>query len=116
MRKLGKCVLYAYKNAVMNTHAALIPMFCGKGMYGHHVHEAVIAYGTKVSGCTVHFVDDDYDTGPIILQTPVMVMENDTPDTLAARILPEEHKTYVKAIQLFSEGRLQVDGRRVRVL
>lgn len=115
MRKLGKTVLDPYKNAVMNTHPALIPMFCGKGMYGHHVHESAIAYGVKVSGCTVHFVDGEYDTGPIILQTVVPVREDDTPDTLAARILPEEHRTYVEAIRLFAEGRLRVEGRRVNI-
>jgi len=116
MRKLGRPIIDAYRNRIMNIHPALIPMFFGQGMYGHHVHEAAIERGVKVSGCTVHFVDEDYDTGPIILQTVVPVEDDDTPDTLAARVLVEEHKTYVQAIQLFAEGRLVVEGRRVRVL
>jgi phosphoribosylglycinamide formyltransferase-1 len=116
MRKLGKPIIEAYRNRIMNIHPALIPMFFGQGMYGHHVHEAAIERGVKVSGCTVHFVDEDYDTGPIILQSVVPVEDDDTPDTLAARVLVEEHKTYVRAIQLFAEGRLLVEGRRVRIL
>lgn len=113
MRRVGQPVIDAYRNRIMNIHPALIPMFYGRGMYGHRVHEAAIERGVKFSGCTVHFVDEDYDTGPIILQTVVPVLDDDTPDTLAARILVEEHKTYVRAIQLFAEGRLQVKGRRV---
>ena len=115
MRKLGAKVIKEYQNRIMNIHPALIPSFCGKGMYGHHVHEAAIDQGVKFSGCTVHFVDGEYDTGPIILQTIVPVEDNDTPQTLAARILVEEHKTYVKAISLFAQGRLKVEGRRVRI-
>ena len=115
MRKLGQPVIDAYRNRIMNVHPALIPMFFGQGMYGSRVHEAAIERGIKVSGCTVHFVDEDYDTGPIILQIVVPVLDDDTPETLAARILPEEHKTYVRAIQLFAEGRLEVVGRRVRI-
>ena len=85
-------------------------------MYGIHVHEAAIQRGVKFSGCTVHFVDEDYDTGPIVLQKVVPVESDDTPETLAARILPVEHQTYVEAIQLFAQGRLKVEGRRVRVV
>ncbi len=105
-----------YVNRIMNTHPALIPAFCGQGMYGHHVHEAVLAYGAKVSGATVHFVNAEYDNGPIILQEAVPVDEDDTPDTLAERVMALERKLYPKAIQLFAEGRLQVEGRRVRIL
>ncbi len=115
MRVLGKVVVEEFRNRIMNTHPALIPMFSGKGMYGHHVHEAAIARGVKISGCTVHFVDEDYDMGPIIVQTPVVVCDDDTVDSLAARILAEEHQAYVQAIKLFAEGRLEVDGRRVRI-
>ncbi|MEN6371661.1 MAG: phosphoribosylglycinamide formyltransferase [Armatimonadota bacterium] len=115
MRKVGQPVIDAYRDRIMNIHPALIPMFFGKGMYGSHVHEAAIERGVKYSGCTVHFVDEDYDTGPIIAQTVVPVMEDDTPESLAARILIEEHKTYAAAIQLFAEGRLKVVGRRVLV-
>ncbi|MEN6522027.1 MAG: phosphoribosylglycinamide formyltransferase [Armatimonadota bacterium] len=115
MRKIGQSVIDAYRNRIMNIHPALIPMFFGKGMYGSHVHEAAIERGVKYSGCTVHFVDEDYDTGPIIVQTVVPVLDGDTPESLAARILIEEHKTYAAAIQLFAEGKLKVVGRRVFV-
>lgn len=101
---------------VMNIHPSLIPAFCGKGYYGHHVHEAVLAYGAKVSGCTVHFADNEYDHGPIILQRPVPVFDDDTPDTLAARVFEAECDAYPEAIRLFAEGRLKFDGRRVRTL
>src|SRR5262245_5408688 len=100
---------------VFNVHPALIPAFCGKGFYGHHVHEAVLAYGAKVSGCTVHFADNQYDHGPIVLQRPVPVHDDDTPETLAARVFEQECEAYPEAIRLFAEGRLRVEGRRVRV-
>jgi phosphoribosylglycinamide formyltransferase-1 len=105
-----------FQNRVMNIHPALIPAFCGKGYYGHHVHEAVLAYGAKVSGCTVHFTDNQYDHGPIILQRTVSVLDEDTADTLAERIFRQECEAYPEAIRLFAEGRLRVEGRRVRVL
>ncbi|MFO7775814.1 MAG: phosphoribosylglycinamide formyltransferase [Candidatus Hydrogenedentota bacterium] len=105
-----------FVNRIMNVHPALIPAFCGKGMYGHHVHEAVIEYGAKVSGATVHFVDAEYDHGPIILQECVPVRDTDTPDSLAERVQAKERELYPKAIQLFAEGRLRVDGRKVYVL
>lgn len=101
---------------IMNIHPGLIPAFCGKGMYGHHVHEAVIAAGVKVSGATVHFVDAQYDHGPIILQEAVPVLDDDTPDTLADRVMGLERMLYPHAIRLFGEGRLRIEGRRVRVL
>jgi formyltetrahydrofolate-dependent phosphoribosylglycinamide formyltransferase len=101
---------------VMNIHPALIPAFCGKGFYGQCVHEAVLAAGVKVTGCTVHFADNQYDHGPIILQRPVSVLDDDTPDTLAARVFKEECEAYPEAIRLFAEGRLRIEGRRVRVV
>jgi phosphoribosylglycinamide formyltransferase 1 len=101
---------------VMNIHPALIPAFCGKGFYGHHVHEAVLASGVKVSGCTVHFVDNEYDHGPIIFQRAVPALDDDTADRLAARIFEQECEAYPQAIQWFAEGRLRIEGRRVRVL
>jgi formyltetrahydrofolate-dependent phosphoribosylglycinamide formyltransferase len=101
---------------VMNIHPALIPAFCGKGYYGNHVHEAVLAYGAKVSGCTVHFCDNQYDHGPIILQRTVPVLDEDNPDTLAARVFEQECEAYPEAIRLFAEGRLLIEGRRVRVV
>jgi formyltetrahydrofolate-dependent phosphoribosylglycinamide formyltransferase len=100
----------------MNIHPALIPAFCGKGYYGHFVHEAVLDYGAKVSGCTVHFVDNQYDHGPIIIQKPVPVAEDDTPDSLAARVFEQECAAYPEAVQLFGEGRLRIEDRRVRIL
>jgi phosphoribosylglycinamide formyltransferase-1 len=104
-----------YNNRIINVHPSLIPSFCGKGFYGHHVHEAAIAYGVKVSGCTIHFANEEYDAGPIVIQQCVPVRQDDTPDTLAARILPEEHRAYLQAIQWFAEGRLSVVGRKVIV-
>ena len=104
-----------FENRVVNVHPALIPAFCGKGMYGHHVHEAVIAYGAKVSGCTVHFANAKYDEGPIIMQGTVPVLDDDTPDTLAERVQAKEREIYPQAIQLIAEGRVSVEGRRVRV-
>jgi phosphoribosylglycinamide formyltransferase-1 len=101
---------------VMNIHPALIPAFCGKGFYGHRVHEAVLAHGAKISGCTVHFADNQYDHGPIILQRTVPVMDDDTPESLAARVFERECEAYPAAIQLFAEGRLRIEGRRVRVV
>ena len=88
---------------VMNIHPALIPSFCGKGMYGHHVHEAVIARGCKVSGCTVHFADSEYDHGPIISQKCVPVLEGDTPTSLAARVFEAECAAYPEAIRHFAD-------------
>jgi phosphoribosylglycinamide formyltransferase 1 len=101
---------------VMNVHPALIPAFCGKGYYGHHVHEAVLAYGVKITGCTVHFADNEYDHGPIIVQRTVLVLDEDTPQTLAARVFAEERIAYPEAIRLFAENRLKIEGRRVRVV
>ena len=100
----------------MNIHPALIPAFCGQGFYGHFVHEAVIKYGVKVSGCTVHFADNEYDHGPVILQKTVPVHFDDTPDDHAARVFEKECEAYPEAIQLFAEGRLKIEGRRVRIL
>jgi len=115
MRKVPDAIVSAYRGRMMNIHAALLPAFGGQGMYGHHIHQAVLDYGAKVSGCTVHFVDAGYDTGPIILQAPVPVEEGDTVETLAARVLVAEHQTYPQAVALFAQGRLTLDGRRVRI-
>jgi formyltetrahydrofolate-dependent phosphoribosylglycinamide formyltransferase len=103
-----------FENRVLNIHPALIPAFCGQGYYGHHVHEAVLEYGARVSGCTVHFVDNQYDHGPIILQKVVPVLEDDTPDTLAARVFQAECEAYPEAIRLVAGGKMVVEGRRVR--
>jgi len=104
-----------YENRVMNIHPALLPCFGGQGMWGHHVHEAVLAAGCKVSGCTVHFCTNEYDKGPIIVQRTCPVRDDDTADTLADRVFEQECLAYPEAIRLFAEGRLQVEGNRVRI-
>ncbi len=104
-----------FQHKIVNVHPALLPAFGGKGMYGLHVHEVVLEYGTKVTGCTVHFVDEHYDTGPIILQRCVEVRDDDTPDTLQARVQEAEREALPAALRLIAEGRIQVDGRRVRI-
>lgn len=103
-----------FAQRVINIHPALLPAFGGKGMYGQHVHEAVIEYGAKVSGCTVHFVDDQYDHGPIIAQQVVEVKEDDTPESLAARVFRAECAVYPEVIEAISEGRIVLEGRRVK--
>jgi len=104
-----------FVNRVTNIHPALIPAFCGEGLYGHGVHEAVLEYGAKLSGCTVHFADNQYDHGPVILQKAVPVLDDDTPDTLAARVFQAECEAYPEALQLIADGRVTVEGRRVRI-
>ena len=104
-----------FRHRIMNVHPALIPAFCGKGMYGHHVHEAALEYGVKLSGCTVHFADNQYDHGPVILQRAVPVDTDDTPETLAARVFEAECEAYPEALRLIAEGRVMVEGRRVRI-
>ncbi len=105
-----------YAGRVMNVHPALLPSFGGKGYYGHRVHEAVLQAGCKVSGCTVHFADNLYDHGPIIIQRCVPVQEDDTPDTLAGRVFQQECIAYPEAICLFAAGRLRLENQRVRIL
>jgi len=101
----------AYDGRVVNIHPALLPSFGGKGMFGHHVHEAVLRHGCKVSGCTVHFVTNQYDQGPILVQKTVPVLDTDTPDTLAARVFEQEILAFPEALQLLAEGRVSVvDG------
>ncbi len=104
-----------YENRVMNIHPALLPSFGGKGMWGHHVHEAVLAAGCKVSGCTVHFCTNEYDAGPIIVQRTCPVEDDDTPDTLAARVFEQECLAYPQAIRWFAEERLHIEGNRVKI-
>jgi phosphoribosylglycinamide formyltransferase 1 len=104
-----------FENRVLNIHPALIPAFCGKGFCGRRVHEAVLAYGTKVSGCTVHFVDNQYDHGPIILQRVVPVLDDDTPDTLAARVFEAECEAYPETLRKLAGGKVTVAGRNVKV-
>ncbi len=111
MRILSPYFVHEFSGRIMNIHPALLPSFTGA-----HAHRDVLAYGVKVSGCTVHFVDEGMDSGPIILQAAVPVLQDDTEDTLGARVLEQEHILYPKAIQLYVEGRLRVDGRHVTIL
>ena len=111
MRVLKKTFLSNFPYRIMNIHPSLLPAFPGL-----NAQKQAWEYGVKISGCTVHFVDEGIDTGPIILQRAVPVLEDDTPERLAERILKEEHKIYSEAIQLFAEGRLKIEGRRVRIL
>jgi len=104
---------YLYR--VINIHPALLPKFGGKGMYGRHVHKAVLAAGESESGCTVHFADNAYDRGPIILQRRCPVKPDDTPDTLAARVMAEEREALPHAVQLYAENRLQIRDGEVRI-
>lgn len=108
MRILSPLFINAYKNKVMNIHPALLPSFPGL-----HAQKQAVEHGVKVSGCSVHFVDEGLDSGPIILQKAVEVKDNDTEESLTERILKEEHQIYPRAIQLFSEGRLVIKGRKV---
>lgn len=107
----------AYPNAILNVHPALIPSFCGEGYYGLRVHEKALEYGVKLSGATVHFVSEECDGGPIVLQRAVEVRENDTPETLQRRIMEQAEWTILpRAVSLFCQGRLKVEGRTVRIL
>ena len=117
MYVLTEELISAYPNAIINVHPALIPSFCGEGAYGLHVHEQARTYGVKLSGATVHFVNEQCDGGPIILQKAVAVEEDDTPQTLQRRIMEQaEWKLLPKAVSLFCEGRLKVEGRLVKIL
>lgn len=106
MKKLGKKVLEEYKGRILNIHPALLPKYGGKGMYGKHVHEAVLKAGEKKTGVTIHLVDEDYDTGRIINQCEVDVKENDTADLLAERVLRREHEFYIETLKLICEGKI----------
>ena len=116
MKKLDSSLIKAFRNRIVNIHPALLPAFGGSGMYGMHVHEAVIASKEKVSGATVHIVDEEYDQGPIVLQRTVAVDPNDTPESLATKVLEIEHRLYLEAICLFAEGRVKINGQKVIIL
>ena len=110
MRKLGPKTLGRYRNRILNVHPALLPKFGGQGMYGERVHAAVIAAGESVSGVSVHLVDEEYDQGPVVAQAEVPVLPNDTPDTLAARVLEQEHLLYPQTIQRIASGEIDLDS------
>lgn len=104
-----------FQGKVLNIHPSLIPAFCGKGYYGDRVHRAVLESGVKTTGCTVHFVDDKYDHGPIVLQRSVEVLPDDDPHTLANRVFQAELEAYPEAIRLFAAGKLKIEGPNVRI-
>ncbi len=106
-------IVREFRHRILNVHPALLPAFGGKGMYGRYVHEAVIAYGAKVSGATVHLVDEEYDHGPVVLQSCVPVDDSDSPDSLALKVLAVEHRLLPEAVRLFAEGRVVVHDRKV---
>lgn len=113
MNQVEPSLVMRFRNRMINIHPSLIPAFCGKGYYGIHVHEKVLEYGVKITGATVHFVDEGMDTGPIIAQEAVIVEEGDTPDTLQKRVLEVEHRLLPQAVKDLCRGRLRVEGRKV---
>jgi len=112
LKPVPRPVVVGYRHRIANVHPALLPSFGGAGMYGHYVHEAVIASGVKVSGATVHLVDEEYDRGPILLQRTVDVLPTDTADTLAAKVLAVEHDIFPQALAALAAGRVVIEGQR----
>jgi phosphoribosylglycinamide formyltransferase-1 len=112
MKKLGSKTLKQFSGAILNIHPALLPRFGGQGMYGIHVHEAVLAAGDRESGATVHLVDEQYDTGPVLAQARVPVHECDTPESLQARVLQQEHALFAKTLQKIATGEIEIPGHR----
>jgi phosphoribosylglycinamide formyltransferase-1 len=115
LRKIPPNVVDAYGGRMTNVHPALLPAFGGPGMYGMRVHRAVVEHGVHWTGATVHLVNEEYDQGPIVLQEPVPVYADDSPEDVAARVLAVEHRIYPAALRLFATGRVQMDGRTVRL-
>ncbi|OZC03147.1 phosphoribosylglycinamide formyltransferase [Rubricoccus marinus] len=116
LKRIPPEVVAAFRHRILNVHPSLLPAFGGAGMYGKHVHRAVLDYGARFSGATVHFVDTEFDTGPVVLQDTVPVHADDTPEALAARVLAVEHQVFPRALALLADGRLSLDGRLVRIL
>lgn len=115
LKILSSDFIAEYKNRIINIHPSLIPSFCGKGYYGEKVHKGVLEYGAKITGATVHFVDEGADTGPIILQESVRVSERDTIDSLKEKVLGVEHMILSRAVRLYCEDRITVNGRKVLI-
>jgi len=111
LKKIPSRVTERFRNRIVNIHPALLPKFGGHGMYGIHVHEAVLKAGEKISGATVHIVDEEYDRGAIVMQKAVNIAPGETPETLAARVLTIEHELYPEALRAFAEGRVEINGR-----
>jgi len=116
LKILSREFVVEYRDRIINIHPSLIPSFCGKSFYGKRVHKAVLDYGCKITGATVHFVDENTDTGPVILQEPVKVYDDDTVESLQKRVLEAEHKILSKAVKLFCEGKLKIEGRHVKII
>lgn len=116
MSILNEKMVQLYRNKIINIHPSLIPSFCGKGYYGEKVHKVVLDYGVKLTGATVHFVDEGADTGPVIIQKAVEVDFDDTVETLSKKVLKVEHELLPLAVKLFCEGKIEVEGRKVKVL
>ena len=112
LKRIPSRLIERFRNKILNVHPALLPSFGGAGMYGMHVHEAVINSGVKVSGATVHMVDEEYDRGPIVMQKTVDVASDDTPQTLAAKVLRVEHEIFPQALKAFAENRVRIEGRK----
>jgi phosphoribosylglycinamide formyltransferase-1 len=112
LKKIPLQVVRRYRNRIVNIHPALLPLFGGAGMYSHFVHEAVIASGMKVTGATVHLVDEEYDRGPIVIQRTVEIIQEDTPDLLAVKVLKIEHEIYPLALKAFAEGKIKIEGKK----
>jgi phosphoribosylglycinamide formyltransferase 1 len=113
MKKVPAAVIGAFRNRIVNIHPALLPAFGGTGLYGEKVHQAVLDYGAKITGVTVHFIDEEYDHGPVIYQATAPVQDNDDAHTLAARVLTVEHASLWRVCEAISQGRITVKGRRV---
>ncbi len=113
LRYVSSTLLEAFPGRVLNVHPSLLPAFGGQGMYGPRVHRAVLEHGCKISGCTVHLLDERYDTGPIMEQACVIIAEDETPDSLALKVQKEEHRIYPRCLQAMIENRILVEGRRV---
>ena len=116
LKKIPSQVIRQYRNKIVNIHPALLPSFGGTGMYGYYVHSAVIASGVKVSGATVHMVDEEYDRGPIVMQKAVNVTTNDTPKSLSAKVLKIEHEIYPFVLKAFAEGKVKIEGKKAWVM
>jgi phosphoribosylglycinamide formyltransferase-1 len=112
LKKIPLQVIRRYRNRIVNIHPALLPFFGGAGMYGHYVHEAVIASGMKVTGATVHLVDEEYDRGPIVMQKTIEIVQEDTPDSLAAKVLKIEHEIFPLALKAFAEVKIKIEGKK----
>ncbi len=116
LKLIGRQIVERFENRIINIHPALLPAFGGKGMYGHHVHQAVFDSGVKVSGATVHLVNSEYDAGPIVCQKSVDISDVKSPEEIAARVLRIEHEIFPQAVKLLVEGKLNVKGKRVGIV